>query len=345
MTVAAAEPKAKNPSEGDDLANAFPRLKAMVEDDLARTDALITERMASQHAPLIPTLASHLIEAGGKRLRPILTLASAQLCGYQGDSHVKLAAAVEFIHSATLLHDDVVDESDLRRGRQTANFRWGNKNSILVGDYVFARSFQLMVETNSIDALRILSDASAVIAEGEVLQLAMQNDLSTGEDTYFQVIRGKTAALFSAAAEVGAVIASESAEKQAALREYGDRLGVAFQIADDLLDYGGSSAALGKNVGDDFREGKITLPVLIAYDRADDEGKAFWRRVIEKRDQNEGDLGQALELLASTGALTETRRKANLHALAARDSLNVFPESELRDALRDLVAFVVARTS
>jgi len=301
--------------------------------------------MASKHAPLIPTLAAHLIEAGGKRLRPILTLAGAQLCGYRGDAHVKLAAAVEFIHSATLLHDDVVDESDLRRGRKTANFHWGNKNSILVGDYVFARSFQLMVETDSIEALRILSDASAVIAEGEVLQLAMQNDLSTGEDTYFQVIRGKTAALFSAAAEVGAVIAGESAEKQAALRDYGDRLGIAFQIADDLLDYGGSSAALGKNVGDDFREGKITLPVLVAYARATGEDKAFWKRVIEKRDQKDGDLERALELLAETGALAETRRKAELHALAARDALAVFPESPMRETLRDLVSFVVARTS
>jgi len=345
VTAATAQARTDSAFEGADLASAFPRLQAMVADDLARADALIRERMASKHAPLIPTLAAHLIEAGGKRLRPILTIAGAQLCGYRGDAHVKLAAAVEFIHSATLLHDDVVDESDLRRGRKTANFRWGNKNSILVGDYVFARSFQLMVETGSIEALRILSDASAVIAEGEVLQLAMQNDLSTGEDTYFQVIRGKTAALFSAAAEVGAVIAGENAEKQAALRDYGDRLGIAFQIADDLLDYGGSSAALGKNVGDDFREGKITLPVLIAYARSAGDDKAFWKRVIEKRDQKEGDLDRALALLASTGALAETRVHAERHALAARDALDVFPPSALRDTLRDLVAFVVARTS
>lgn len=343
MTVATA--RSETQAMDDGLASAFPRLQAMVADDLKRTDALIKERMESKHAPLIPTLAAHLIEAGGKRLRPILTLAGAHLCGYSGESHVKLAAAVEFIHSATLLHDDVVDESDRRRGRTTANFRWGNKNSILVGDYVFARSFQLMVETNSLEALRILSDASAVIAEGEVLQLAMQNDLSTGEDTYFQVIRGKTAALFSAAAEVGAVIAGESAEKQAALREYGDQLGIAFQIADDLLDYGGSSAALGKNVGDDFREGKITLPVLIAYDRAEGEDRAFWKRVIEKRDQKDGDLDRAMDLLTSTGALAETRRKAELHAVAARDALDAFPECDMRETLRDLVAFVVARTS
>lgn len=345
MTAVSANTPPADSASDSDLSTAFPRLQAMVADDMSRTDALIKERMASRHAPLIPTLAGHLIEAGGKRLRPILTLAAAQLCGYRGDAHVRLAAAVEFIHSATLLHDDVVDKSDLRRGRKTANFHWGNKNSILVGDYVFARSFQLMVETDSIDALRILSDASAVIAEGEVLQLAMQNDLSTGEETYFQVIRGKTAALFSAASEVGAVITGVDAEKQRALRNYGDQLGIAFQIADDLLDYGGSSAALGKNVGDDFAEGKITLPVLVAYDRADDEGKAFWKRVIEKRDQSDGDLEQALELLDSTGALLETKRKAELHALAARDALDVFPQSELRDALRDLVAFVVARTS
>ena len=327
------------------MSDAFTQLTTLVASEMEAVNQTIRTRMQSEHAPRIPELSAHLIEAGGKRLRPVLTLAAAKMFDYPGDHQIRLAAAVEFIHTATLLHDDVVDESDQRRGRPTANILWDNQSSVLVGDYLFSRSFQLMVETGSLRVLDILANASAVIAEGEVLQLAMQNDLSTGEETYFQVIRGKTAALFSAAAEVGAVIAGESAERQAALKDYGDKLGIAFQIADDLLDYGGSSAALGKNVGDDFREGKITLPVLLAYERAEGDDRAFWKRVIEKRDQNEGDLERALELLASTGALADTRAKAEEYARAASDALLVFPESEMREALRDLVAFVVARTS
>jgi octaprenyl-diphosphate synthase len=261
-------------------------------------DRTIRERMASEHAPRIPELSAHLIEAGGKRLRPVLTLAAAKLCGYEGDHQVKLAAAVEFIHTATLLHDDVVDESAKRRGRPTANILFGNQQSVLVGDYLFARSFRLMVETGSLRVLDILADASAVIAEGEVLQLTAQHDLSGGEPRYFQVIRGKTAALFAAAAEVGGVVAGAEEAKVAALRDYGDALGIAFQLIDDFLDYGGSAAAMGKNVGDDFREGKATLPVLIAHAEGDAEERAFWSRVIEEHEQEEGDLAAALRLFA-----------------------------------------------
>ena len=235
------------------------RLNALLADDLAAVNRLIRERMASEHAPRIPQVTAHLVEAGGKRLRPMLTLASAAMFGYTGDHHIRLAATVEFIHTATLLHDDVVDESQQRRGRPTANLLWDNQSSVLVGDYLFARAFQMMVETGSLRVLDILSNAAATIAEGEVLQLASAHNLATSEETYLQIVRGKTAALFSAATEVGGVIADRSDAEVQALFDYGDALGVAFQMADDLLDYQGDSGATGKNVGDDFRERKMTL--------------------------------------------------------------------------------------
>jgi octaprenyl-diphosphate synthase len=322
----------------------FERLLALVSDDLARVSILIRERMSSEHAPRIPEISAHLVEAGGKRLRPILTLAASRLCGYRGSDHVKLAATVEFIHTATLLHDDVVDESAKRRGRATANILWDNKSSVLVGDYLFARAFQLMVETGSLEVLRILSNASAVIAEGEVLQLTTAHDLTTDISRYDQVIRGKTAALFAAATEVGGVVAGADAGQVAALRTYGDGLGMAFQLADDLLDYGGSSASLGKNTGDDFREGKATLPVILAYRRGGDEARAFWRRTIARGRQEPGDLEQALAYLAETEALAETRAAARAHADRALAALTAFPAAETRTALEDIAEFVVGRT-
>jgi len=322
----------------------FERLVALVADDPDRVGALIHERMSSQHAPRIPEISAHLIEAGGKRLRPILTLAAARLCGYEGEDHVKLAATVEFIHSATLLHDDVVDESAKRRGRATANILWDNKSSVLVGDYLFARAFQLMVETGSVRVLGILSDASAVIAEGEVLQLITAHDLTTGLDRYEQVIRGKTAALFAAATEVGAVIAGRPEAEVAAMRTYGDALGIAFQLADDWLDYGGSAESLGKNTGDDFREGKVTMPVILAVQRGDPSARAFWQRTIAQGRQGEGDLEQALAHLHATGALEATRQAAREEAARAIAALDAFPEGEMKTALADIAGFVVART-
>ncbi len=325
-------------------AGPFERLLALVADDLALVNALIRERMASEHAPRIPEISAHLIEAGGKRLRPILTLAASRLCNYTGGDHVKLAATVEFIHTATLLHDDVVDQSARRRGRSTANILWDNKSSVLVGDYLFARAFQLMVETGSIEVLAILSNASAVIAEGEVLQLTTAHDLSTDQARYDQVIRGKTAALFAAAAEVGGVVAGADAAQVAALRTFGDGLGMAFQLADDLLDYGGSSTALGKNTGDDFREGKVTLPVILAVSRADDEARAFWRRTIARGRQEPGDLEQAMAYLRQTDALAGTEAAARGHADRALAALAGFPAGAMRTALEDIAEFVVART-
>ncbi|MEH6832708.1 MAG: polyprenyl synthetase family protein, partial [Sulfitobacter sp.] len=277
------------------------RLAAVLKDDLAAVSALIRERMASEHAPRIPEVTAHLVEAGGKRLRPMLTLAAARLCGYDGPYHIHLATTVEFIHTATLLHDDVVDESKQRRGRPTANLLWDNQSSVLVGDYLFARSFQLMTEPGSMRVMQILSNAAATIAEGEVLQLTAAQSLATTEAVYFQVVRGKTAALFSAATEVGGVISNAPEEYVRALFNYGDALGIAFQIVDDLLDYQGIAGETGKNIGDDFRERKLTLPVIKAVALADAEERSFWVRTIEKGKQEDGDLEQALALLNKHG--------------------------------------------
>jgi octaprenyl-diphosphate synthase len=323
----------------------FERLQALVADDLTAVNALIRERMSSRHAPRIPEISAHLIEAGGKRLRPILTLAAARLCGYEGPDHIRLAAVVEYIHTATLLHDDVVDQSSRRRGRATANILWDNKSSVLVGDYLFARAFQLMVETGSLRVLDILSEAAAVIAEGEVLQLTTAHDLGTDLDRYSQVVRGKTAALFSAATQVGGVIAERPEAELRALHAYGDGLGMAFQLADDVLDYGGVSAALGKNAGDDFREGKVTLPVILAVERGDDAARAFWHRTLVKMDQEEGDLETALGHLRNTGALDDALAHANAHIERAVTALEVFPDTPLRAALADVARFVTARMS
>ncbi len=319
------------------------RLAALLAGDMDRVNALIRTRMASEHAPRIPEVTAHLVEAGGKRLRPLLTLAAARLCGYEGDHHIRLAATVEFIHTATLLHDDVVDESARRRGRPTANLLWDNKSSVLVGDYLFARSFQLMVETGSLRVLDILSNAAAVIAEGEVLQLTASASLATTEAIYMQVIRGKTAALFAAATEVGGVVAGASDAHVASLRAYGDALGISFQIADDLLDYGGLTASLGKNVGDDFRERKMSLPVIRALAGADDEERTFWRRTIEKGDQRPGDLETAIAVMTRRGSLESTRSTAYAIAAEARMSLDSLPDVPLRAQLAELADFVVAR--
>jgi len=321
----------------------FDRITSLLADDMAEVNTLIRDRMASRHAPRIPEVTAHLVEAGGKRLRPLLTLAAARLCGYDGNHHIRLAATVEFIHTATLLHDDVIDESARRRGRPTANLLWDNKSSVLVGDYLFARSFQLMVETGSLRVLDILSNAAAVIAEGEVLQLTAAASLATTEAVYMQVVRGKTAALFAAATEIGGVIAGAPDAHVAALRDYGDALGVSFQITDDLLDYGGISASLGKNTGDDFRERKMSLPVIRAVAAADADERAFWLRVIEKGAQSDGDLERARAIMSRRGSLESTRETAVAHAARARAALAPLPDSALKTHLAHLADFVVAR--
>jgi len=310
--------------------------------DLERVNTLIVERM---HSPveLIPQLAGHIVSAGGKRLRPLLTLGCSRLCGYRGERHVAIAAVVEFIHTATLLHDDVVDASELRRGRDTANALWGNKPAVLVGDFLFARSFQLMVEDGSLKILEILSRAASVIAEGEVHQLMTANDTTTTEAAYLAVIEAKTAALFAAAARVGAVLAERSLDDELALERFGHNLGIAYQLIDDMLDFSAHQTELGKNVGDDFRDGKITLPIVVAFARGDAEERGFWRRTLETGEQAPGDLDRALGILERRGALAETLARARAYAAAAIDALDQFPDSPLRRALVEATAFATER--
>ena len=322
--------------------DALTALVGLVSADLMACNRTIVARMDSPVA-LIPQLAAHIVAAGGKRLRPLLTLAAARLFGYEGTRHVELAACVEFIHTATLLHDDVVDESQLRRGLASANAVFGNKASVLVGDFLFARAFQLMVQDGSLRVLGILSHAAATIAVGEVLQLATQNDLSTTESQYLDVIKGKTAALFAAACQVGAVISNRPAAEETALAGYGMSLGMAFQLVDDALDYAADQAKLGKTVGDDFREGKFTLPVLVAYQAGDVAERAFWHRTIEESDQTDADLDYALALMERHDAIAVTLARAAEFASEAKAALAMFPASAIRQALMGVADYTVVR--
>ncbi len=336
LTVA--RPQRSRPDQPSKLAP----LQALVAADLDQVNQLILARLDSP-VSLIPQLAGHLVASGGKRVRPMLTLAAARLCGHAGRRQLGLAAAVEFIHTATLLHDDVVDESSLRRGSATANAIWGNKSSVLVGDFLFARAFQLMVEDQSLEVLRILSDAAAVIAEGEVAQLLTANDTETTESAYMAVIKAKTATLFAAAAELGAVVADRPAAEAAALRCYGEALGIAFQLIDDVLDYSAREVVLGKSVGDDFRDGKITLPVVLAFARGNDEERRFWQRTLERSEQSEADLPRAIELLERRDALAESFQRACAYGDTARAALAGFADNPAKAALLDLVDFCVER--
>jgi len=325
-----------------DIEHALARARALVAEDMQRVDRLVVERLESR-VPLIPQLAHHLVAAGGKRIRPLLTLLAARLCGYAGWRHVGLAACVEFIHTATLLHDDVVDGSALRRGTPSANAIWGNKAPVLVGDFLFSRAFELMVADGSLRVLEILSRASAVIAEGEVAQLETTGDIDTDEARYLAVIEAKTAALFEAACRVGAAVAGRDGEIEERLGAYGRGLGIAFQLVDDALDYAADRRRLGKELGDDFREGKITLPVIVAIARGDGRERRFWQRTLAELDQRPGDFERAVELLQRHDAIGETLRRARDFAESAKAALSVFPPSPLREAMRDLADFAVAR--
>jgi octaprenyl-diphosphate synthase len=323
--------------------DALSVLLALLQVDMDACSRAIVERMNSPVA-LIPQVAAHIVAAGGKRLRPLLTLAAARMCGYAGGQrHVHLAACVEFIHTATLLHDDVVDESKLRRGMASANAVFDNKVPVLVGDFMFTRAFQLMIEDGSLHVLRILCHAAATIAEGEVLQLVTQHDLTTTEDRYLDVVRGKTAALFSAAAQVGAVVAGRPLAEENALASYGQNLGIAFQLVDDALDYAADEAVLGKTVGDDFREGKITLPVLIAFQRGTEEERHFWRRTLEEGNQTDRDLAHAMQLLRQHDAISTTLSRAASFVREAQEALTIFPTSKLRQALIDVGTYTINR--
>ncbi len=318
------------------------RLSNLVRADLTRVNDLIVSRTGSE-ITMIPEVANHLISSGGKRLRPMLTLSTAALTDYRGEGHIRLAAAVEFMHTATLLHDDVVDDSEMRRGKLAARMLWGNEASVLVGDFLLGQAFRMMVEVGSMRALEILSTAAVVIAEGEVMQLAAAKNLDTTEDEYLAVIRAKTAELFAAACEVGPVLAERPKPEEAACRSFGMNLGIAFQLVDDALDYGGSRARLGKNTGDDFREGKITLPVILAFRRGNGEERAFWRRALEKGESADKDLEHAMGLLARHRALEDTVERARHYGAIAKDALALFPQGESKQALVEVVDFCVAR--
>lgn len=317
-------------------------LVALVASGMNKVNAVILDRMQSQ-IPLIPELAGHLIAGGGKRLRPMLTLASASLLDYPGDRHYKLAACVEFIHTATLLHDDVVDGSDLRRGRRTANIIWGNPASVLVGDFLFSRSFELMVEDGSLKVLKILSHASAVIAEGEVNQLTAQRQITTSEEKYLEIIGAKTAALFAAACRIAAVVAERDEAIELALDGYGRNLGIAFQLVDDAMDYASDGATMGKARGDDFRDGKVTLPIILAHSRGDVEERSFWRDAMLGHKASDADLDRAIELLRKYHAIDDTVERARHYGQRAIDALGGFPQSATKAAMVEAVEFAVAR--
>lgn len=329
-------------SIGEKGGGGVDHLVALTREDMARVNETILSRTGSD-VTMIPEVAQHLISSGGKRLRPMLTLATAQLSRYPGQGHVKLAASVEFMHTATLLHDDVVDESDLRRGKPSARKVWGNEASVLVGDFLLGQAFKMMVEVGSLQCLDVLSTAAAVIAEGEVMQLAAAKNTATTEDEYLAVIRAKTAALFAAAAEVGPILAGAPEDQQKACRSYGLNLGVAFQLIDDALDYGGTSAKLGKNVGDDFREGKITLPLVLAFRRGTDEERTFWKESIENGASDDARLSRAIDLLKKHRALEDTVERARHYGEVAKDALALFPASPMRDALGEVVDFCISR--
>jgi octaprenyl-diphosphate synthase len=317
-------------------------LLALTASGLTAVNHVVIDRMQSPVA-LIPELAGHLIAGGGKRLRPMLTLGCAELLEYAGTRHHKLAASVEFIHTATLLHDDVVDASGLRRGKATANRLWGNPASVLVGDFLFSRSFELMVEDGSLKVLKILSSAAAIIAEGEVAQLTAQRDVETTEDRYLEIITAKTAALFAAACQIAAVVAERDSTVEAALEAYGRNLGIAFQLVDDAIDYVSDADTMGKDTGDDFRDGKITLPVILAYARGSESEREFWRAAMTGRSAGDADLAEASRLLAKTNAIADTLARARHYGARAIDALAGFPNGPARAALTETVEFAIAR--
>ena len=326
-----------------DPAESLKPLFDLVQDDMEAINRIILDKAVSD-VEVIPQLAHHLIDSGGKRLRPMLAIASAKLCGYTGQGHIRTASAIEFMHTATLLHDDVVDESDARRGRKTARLIWGNQASVLVGDFLLGQAFRMLVDVGSLPVLKILSNAAAVIAEGEVMQLAAAKNTATTEDDYLAIINAKTAALFLAAAEVGGALANRPQDQQAALRSYGKNLGLAFQLVDDALDYSGDPKALGKSVGDDFREGKITLPLILSFRRGTDQERAFWNRVIAEGDIQDGDLEHAQSLMKKHRAIEATLERARSYGAIARDALAIFPDCPQRSAMQKVIGFCIARS-
>lgn len=339
--------KEKSSENSKDTGNALSRLQALFSEDMKHVNALILQNMQSDVA-LIPQLAQYLVASGGKRVRPLLTLASTKLLNGDMERAYGLSACVEFIHTATLLHDDVVDESMERRGKASANAVFGNQASVLVGDFLFSRAFELMVADGSLDILRVLSKASAVIAEGEVLQLSTANNLETSKEDYLKVIESKTAALFAAACEVGAILSGNQDAERKAMRDFGLNFGIAFQIIDDVLDYTADQNALGKNVGDDFQEGKITLPVLFALEHATPEEKQFFEKTYVRKEQEDEDIQEIIALIHRYEGFSKSRAIAKEYAGKAENALSLFGEGSehglLKEILQDLILFSLQRT-
>ncbi|GAA5103345.1 polyprenyl synthetase family protein [Bartonella jaculi] len=335
---------AKKPDQIKNNPMSLQSLVNLTQHDMERVNQFILS-MAKSEVEMIPEISNHLISSGGKRLRPMITLASAHMFGYQSDGHIKLATAVEFMHTATLLHDDVIDESSLRRGKFTARMIWGNQASVLVGDFLLGQAFKMMVDVGSIEALSVLANAAAIIAEGEVMQLSAAKNIETSISDYLKVINAKTAALFSAAAEVGPIIAGYKEKERSALREYGTLLGLAFQLIDDALDYGGAAENLGKNIGDDFREGKITMPVILAYARSNTVEKAFWKQALENGNNNDEAFAHARHLIEKYDSLADTIEQARIYGKRATDSLASMNESPAYNALIETVDFCIARVN
>jgi octaprenyl-diphosphate synthase len=333
----------KKANSAEHAINPVEQLSTALDSDMRAVNDMIVARMDSP-VQLIPQLASYLIAAGGKRIRPLLTLASTALYGGEMARAHRLATSVEFIHTATLLHDDVVDESLERRGQEAANLVFGNQASVLVGDFLFSRAFQLMTEDGSLEVLRILSNASAIISEGEVMQLTTANNLATTMEDYIKVIEAKTAALFAAACEVGPVIAGAPKEQAFAMREYGRLMGIAFQIADDALDYSAQRETLGKTIGDDFREGKMTAPVILALAKANDEERAFWQRTMADQNQTQDDLATAQNILKQHNCIQGALEIAHHYGTLAGKALASTPQTPLRKMLEDLIAYSIERT-
>jgi octaprenyl-diphosphate synthase len=333
----------QNTALASETSHPLPKMRALIAEDIRHVNALIIARAQHEDVPLIGTMVQHVVLSGGKRLRPALTLIFSRLLGYEGKRHITMATAIEFIHTATLLHDDVVDDSHLRRGLASANDVWGNEASVLVGDYLLSQAFQMMVEDGSISALKVLSDASAIIAKGEVFQLTTRNSLETSEKDYLKVIKGKTATLFAAACELGAIVADQP-EQQTPLYEAGMALGIAFQMMDDALDYSAEQQKLGKTVGDDFRDGKITLPVIHAYAQGNAEEKAFWEAHLGDDSQpGEAELHKALALIHRHKSLEYTHQQAEAYCNRAQNALEAFPPSPEKAALEEIIHFCITR--
>ncbi len=324
--------------------SAYLELKNLLGNKLEKVESLIELKLKSE-VNLIEKMSDHHLRSGGKRLRALLTLGSAKLTGYElGDRDINLAACVELIHAATLLHDDVIDESSLRRGVKTTNSIWGNQSSILVGDYLLSRCFEIMVDDGDLEVLKLLSSTSAKIAQGEVLQLQHKGEADLLEDTYLDIINLKTAALFSAATKTGACISASSEKEKKALDSYGKNLGLAFQIADDALDYYGKDKFFGKEIGKDFFEGKVTLPLIIIFQKGNDEERSFLTEIMEKETRNEDDFSEALALINKYKAIDASLKRAEYFVNVSYDSLGIFPDNEDKKILQNLTGFSLNRS-